>query len=321
VKYHQAYNGRVRKAAAAAIISAGAVVAALSACGASQPHPAVNGAAYALSSRGGNYLALGDSIAFGYRPPQVTPSADYLDQADFTGYPSVVADELRLTLVNASCPGETTASMISTTARSNGCENSPGSGAGYREIYPLHVAYSGSQLAFAVRFLEQNPAVKLVTLGIGLNDLNLCLDTGQCAGTVLQQTLARVGSNLHTILAALRDTAHYHGNLVVVTYYAPDYRDVTGTGQIKALDAVLSRQGELFGARIASGFAAFEAASASAGGNTCAAGLRIRVPGGRCDEHPSILGRDTLASAVVAVVRLCLTGNCDLVPLPAGPVR
>ena len=314
-------TGRVPRAAAAAIVAAGVLAAgALAvpafAASAGRLSDAGSSSAYNPGGRGNDYLALGDSVAFGYRPPQVTPSAAYLDPAHFTGYPFAVAGELGLSEVNASCPGETTASMISTAAPSNGCENSPGSRAGYREMYPLHVAYSGSQLAFAVRFLQQNPATKLVTIDIGVNDLNLCLDTtaDHCTGTDFQQTLARVGTNLDTILAALQDTAHYRGDLVVLTYYAADYREVTGVRQIEALNAVLSQQGERFGARIASGFAAFQAASAGADGNTCAAGLRIKLQGGGCDAHPSTLGRDVLASAIVTAVRL---GHQRSATLPA----
>jgi lysophospholipase L1-like esterase len=299
---------RVRRVAAAAIASGvlatGALVLAGCAAGASTPGAANRGSGYPVSTRGGDYLALGDSVAFGYRPPQVTAPAAYLDPAHFTGYPSVVARELGLTVVNASCPGETTASMINTAAPSNGCENSPDSHPGYRQVNPLHVAYAGSQLAFAVGFLQQHPDTKLVSIDIGVNDLDLCLDTtpDRCTGPDFQRTLARVGANLDTILAALRGQAGYRGQIVVLTYYAADYRDSAGVSQIEALNAVLSRQGERSGARIASGFAAFQAA-AGPSGDTCAAGLRIKLPAGGCDAHPSALGQDLLASAVVTVIR------------------
>jgi lysophospholipase L1-like esterase len=304
---------RVRRAAAVAIASGvlatGALVLATSAAGTSTSTSTIavanRGSAEAVSPYGGQYLALGDSVAFGYRPPQVTSPAAYLDPANFTGYPSVVARQLGLTVVNASCPGETTASMINTAAPSNGCENSPDSRPGYREVDPLHVAYAGSQLAFAVSFLKQHPDTKLVSIDIGANDLDLCQDAAPdgCTGPDFQRTLARVGANLDTILSALRGTAGYRGEIVLVTYYAVNYRDAAGVGQIEALNAVLSGAGERFGARIASGFAAFEAAAADADGDTCAAGLRIKLPAGGCDAHPSTLGQDLLARAVVAVVR------------------
>ncbi len=47
------------------------------------------------------YLALGGSIAFGYRPSSVTPTADCRNPADFTGYPEDVARTLGLDLANA----------------------------------------------------------------------------------------------------------------------------------------------------------------------------------------------------------------------------
>ena len=56
-------------------------------------------------SNGPGYLALGDSIAFGYQPPEVIRGTAYLDPAEFAGYPEVVADALRMHLVNAACPG------------------------------------------------------------------------------------------------------------------------------------------------------------------------------------------------------------------------
>jgi len=45
----------------------------------------------AASDRGG-YLALGDSVAFGYEPPEVvTPVEKYVNPADFKGYPEYFA--------------------------------------------------------------------------------------------------------------------------------------------------------------------------------------------------------------------------------------
>ena len=87
----------------------------------------------------GGYLALGDSVAFGYRPGAVTPPSDYLNPANFRGYAEKYASLHGLRLANASCPGETTASMLTPGAQSNGCENSLGSPAGYRTLFPLHV--------------------------------------------------------------------------------------------------------------------------------------------------------------------------------------
>src|SRR5437016_8790682 len=78
----------------------------------------------------GTYLALGASVAFGFGPAQAVPSPNYQDAHSFVGYPEDVAQALRIRVWNASCPGETTDSMLVTGVVSNGCENSPGSPAG-----------------------------------------------------------------------------------------------------------------------------------------------------------------------------------------------
>ena len=79
---------------------------------------------------GRTYLALGDSVPFGYFG---NAGPRYLDPDNFVGYPELVADDLRLRLLNASCPGETTASFIDADAQSNGCQNSVGSPIGFRD--------------------------------------------------------------------------------------------------------------------------------------------------------------------------------------------
>src|SRR5215469_18470982 len=52
----------------------------------------------------GTYLALGDSVAFGYVPPQAVPAPDYFDASSFVGYPEDAAQALHLQVSNASCP-------------------------------------------------------------------------------------------------------------------------------------------------------------------------------------------------------------------------
>jgi lysophospholipase L1-like esterase len=251
-----------------------------------------------------DYLALGDSIAFGYQPASVTPMTRYLNAANFTGYPDDVARALHLHLVNASCPGETTASMITRSAPNVGCESSPNGGPGYRSFAPLHVPYSGSQLAFAVRYLRQHPQVRLVTIDIGANDLFLCQDKNadHCTGSDFSATLASITANLDKILGTLRDQGGFHGPLVVMNYYALAYdASLTSVG-IQSLNTDLARAAARYGGRVADAFAAFKTASASAGGATCKAGLRIKLPSGGCDLHPTAHGHEVLARAVERAV-------------------
>ena len=248
-----------------------------------------------------DYLALGDSIAFGYRP---APWADYRNQADFSGYPEDLAAALKLNLVNAACPGETSAGMINPSAPSNGCETNARGAPGYRAMFPLHVSYRGSQLSFAVQYLRQHPDTRLVTLGIGANDLFRCQEVtaDHCGGPDLGATMAEVTSNLDTILGALRNQAHYQHTLVVLSYYAEKYDDSASTTPIEALNAAIAGPAARYGALLASGFAAFRAAAAQAGGDTCAAGLRVKLASGGCDLHPSARGAQVLATAITEAI-------------------
>ncbi|MEU4246285.1 SGNH/GDSL hydrolase family protein [Amycolatopsis sp. NPDC026612] len=250
----------------------------------------------------GRYLALGDSVAFGYRPGAVTPPADYLNPANFRGYAEKYASLRGLRLANASCPGETTASMLTAGAQSNGCENSLGSPAGYRTAFPLHVGYSGTQLDYAVTYLRAHRDTRLVTLTIGANDLFLCQDTtpDHCTSS-FPAALERTGRNLAAILGAVR--AQYRGELVLVTYYSLDYRQPAQVAQVKALDSLLGQVARRYHGAVADGFTAFRLASLRSGGDPCAAGLLIALPGGGCDVHPTAAGHRVLAAALAVAAR------------------
>jgi hypothetical protein len=64
-----------------------------------------------------DYLALGDSVAFGYSPLVDPHNAD-----NFVGYPTPVAAALDETLTNPSCPGEASGGFISLTGVDNVCQ-------------------------------------------------------------------------------------------------------------------------------------------------------------------------------------------------------
>lgn len=270
--------------------------------------PALPAAAAPLGRPGahGTYLALGDSVAFGYVPPQAVPAPDYSDPGSFVGYPEDVASALHLRVANASCPGETTASLFVPGAQSNGCENSLGSAIGYRTDYPLHVGYSGTQMQYALRYLAQHRyTTRLVTIDIGANDVFLCQETTKdaCASPAeLQSVLQEIQANLTTIYSLIRHVAHYHGLLVALTYYSLSYSDQSQVAGTEALDSVIASVTEKFGGRVANGFAAFEGPSAAFGGSPCAAGLLIKLPGGTCNIHPSPAGHLLLAQAIEDVL-------------------
>ena len=247
----------------------------------------------------GTYLALGDSVAFGYVPPQAVPAPNYSDPRSFVGYPEDVARALHIRVSNASCPGETTASFLVPGALSNGCENSPVSSTGYRTLYPLHVSYRGTQMQYALKYLAVHHHTRLVTIDIGANDLFLCEETtADTCATELQTVLQEIQANLTTIYTQIRDVAHYRGLLVALTYYSISYSDPAQVAGTEALNSAIASVTEKFGGKVADGFAAFQGPSAAFGGSACAAGLLIKLPDGTCNIHPSPAGHLLLAKAI-----------------------
>jgi len=256
------------------------------------------------SARNGIYLALGDSVAFGYVPPNAVPAPNYRSAHSFVGYPEFLAQELDEHVSNASCPGETSASMLVAGAASNGCENSPGSSVGYRTLYPLHVQYRGTQMEYAVHYLEAHKHTNLVTIDIGANDVFLCQETtaDQCTGTDLLEVASQLAVNLGTIFHQLRDLAGYQGPIVALTYYSLSYSDPATIAGAEFLDSVIAAATAANGGIVADGFGAFQGPSLAAGGDPCAAGLLIKLPDGTCNIHPSPAGHKLLAGAIATAI-------------------
>lgn len=199
--------------------------------------------------------------------------------------------------MNAACPGEATGGFISATdPDDNGCRT-------FRAQYPLHVAYPGTQLQFATGFLRHHARTALVSIMLGAND-GFRLES-QCAGDLscvlrgapaLLKTITR---NLATAVRAMRAT-HYRGPIMIVDYYSTDYTNAAQTLLSSTLDGTLRKLARRHRLLLADGFAAMKRAAASAGGNTCAAGLLNVSPSDPtgCDVHPSQAGHRVLASAV-----------------------
>jgi lysophospholipase L1-like esterase len=248
----------------------------------------------ATGSPGHPYLALGDSVSFGY----ITQAGfEYRNADNFVGFPAYVGLSLGKTVTNAACPGEATGGFISASGTDNGCRP-------YKANFPLHTTYSGTQLAFATSFLDSHPNTKLVTLLLGANDTfvlrSQCANNPACIAAGLPAVLAAIRSNLGTILEAI-DAAHFNGKVVVLNYYSLDYADAAGTGLTQLLNAAIKAAADAHGAIVADAFTAFQAAAASAGGHTCMAGLLNTTPGNQatCDVHPSQSGAQLLAESVV----------------------
>ena len=270
------------------------------------------------------YLALGDSIPFGMNATLVLPYSTVAPKpSEFIGYPEALAAANGLLQsnkeVNASCPGETSASFLDTSEPDNGCNfphlQPPAPQVPpFKTTYGLHTKYTEAQMAFALTQLQTNKHINLVTLQIGANDILLALPALEACGTdtacqtsVLTPVLSVYAGNLGQILAGIRLNGQYEGTLILVTYYSP----LTALNSVtQALNTTMTQVATQFALEtntpsilIADGYDAFQLASALSNHDACQAGLLIRLPAGQytatpCDIHPSPIGRDLLAAVV-----------------------
>src|SRR5579872_715214 len=249
------------------------------------------------------YLALGDSLAFGYNPLIQPP-----DLSQYVGYPEIIASALRMSLANASCPGETSGTFAGTSM-----EYYPGFNcATLRANNGLFVPYNGAQtqLDYAVAYLQANPNPKLVTIDIGGNDLGILQATctanynGNLAGILLCEetglpgVLATFGRNLTLIYSCLRATG-YAGTIIAMNYYAFNYLDPVQVAAFTALNTVIAAVSTPFGVHVGNAYLAFQLATTYSRGDACAAGLLIKLQNGTCDTHPSLAGQALLAATML----------------------
>ena len=139
------------------------------------------------------YVAMGDSLAAGIGANPTTNG--YVDQV----YRHELARYPGLRLVNLSCSGATTQSVIA----GGGCSYS-----------------SGSQLGDAEAFLRAHAGqVAFLTMDIGTNDVNGCVQQSGIDAACVQSGVSHVSSELPEILGGL--TGSYAGLVI----YGMDYYD------------------------------------------------------------------------------------------------
>jgi lysophospholipase L1-like esterase len=201
-------------------------------------------------SPGHYYLALGDSLAYGFQQAKFNAqvaSGQVHASAFNTGYVDDLAAMLRtvqapISTVNYGCPGETTASYFV------GCAWHAVQG------LPLHNTYSGSQEAAALAFLSgHRRQVGLITLDNGANDISACLSSSDTA--CIPRALAQVATNLDRALGELRHGAP-HAEIIVMQYYDPYAVAFPGTiPVILVLNQEIAAAAAAHGARLADTFA------------------------------------------------------------------
>ncbi|HET9654666.1 MAG TPA: SGNH/GDSL hydrolase family protein [Kineosporiaceae bacterium] len=255
------------------------------------------------SARPGRYLlSLGDSLGFGYQEQRISAelAVGGYSPDHFPGYVQPFASQLRRvsehrqTVVNYSCPGETTGSMVTGPCDFAAYVHSLG--------YPraLHDDYTGSQLAAAVSFLAAHRnQVSPITVSLGANDLNDlfngCARELTCVQNGLPGTLARLSSNLGTTLSALRSQAP-HAEIIVLTPYNPAYVINPATDALlQAGDAAIATVAARTGARVADGFTAINLAVP---GQEQLSVCTLTLMCGQQDIHPSDAGYQRLACAL-----------------------
>ena len=262
----------------------------------------------------GTLLVLGDSIPFGFIDAVDLTGYFFRRSENFRSFANDLGDQLRLDVVNASCPGTTTGSFLSSTAPDEGCREF------LAASYPLHQNYKSTQAVFAAHYLSTHSDVRLVTITLGANDGFLleaaCANIpdptpakiAACIAAGAPATFAAVAENLGLTLAALRGTG-YAGPIVLTNYYSLDYSDVTQPGiteLTEGLNAAIAAPASAAGALVADVFTAFYklAAIPAYAGQTCKSGLLSpdTVKPNVCGVHPALLGQQVIADTIVRTI-------------------
>ena len=242
------------------------------------------------------YLALGDSIAYGYQASKFRaglPPSGYN-----TGYVDIFGarlGEIRpgITTINYSCPGESTESFVN-----GGCIWTEAGLA-------LHDAWSGSQLHAALGFLRRHPGqVSPITLTLAGNDLpkllGPCTFNGQLDLACVQHRapafIAELGQRTSAILDQLRSAAP-SAEIIVTGVYDP-YLDALAFADplYQATNVSLAQAAEANRARFADPFPLFNPQGDPAAEVRAICTLTLLCV--ESDSHPSDAGYRALAGLV-----------------------
>jgi lysophospholipase L1-like esterase len=225
------------------------------------------------------YLALGDSIAYGYQPGKGGGPGAF-----DTGYVDPFAAHLRklspkIHVVNYGCPGES-----SVTFTKGGCP-------ALREGPKLHDPFRGAQLKAALSFLRAHRGkVSPITLTLWGNDLAPLSAKGKGATKAIESFATRLDS----ILAQLRKAAPT-ADIIVTGAWNLEADQLKKTEPLyRSLDAAIARTAAASRARVAKMYPVF-----TPRGNAS----RICVLTHICaigDPHPNDAGYRAMADAFVA---------------------
>jgi lysophospholipase L1-like esterase len=259
------------------------------------PPPGQKGPGHGFPQAG--YLALGDSLAFGYSQAKFESLLPNENPAEYnTGYVDDFAHLLRfanpkLQVINDGCPGETTESFIK-----GPCE--------YQLAFPLHHPYVGgptsSQLSDALAYLQANPNTNPITLDIGANDAlgvieHTCEKKVECVIKEAPALFAHIAANLGLILGELRG-ADPHATIIVLGLYNPFGEKLAGGNALTAqLNEVMDKVASAVGARFADPLPVFNPPGKLEEPTICLLTNMCKTPE---DIHPTDLGYAVLAGLI-----------------------
>lgn len=238
------------------------------------------------------YLALGDSIAYGFQASKFlvgTPAAGF-----DTGYVDVFSARLRelrpnLAVVNYGCPGETTVSFVAEPCLFSALGNE------------LHDDYEESQLDAALAFLRAHPGqVSPITLTLWGNDVGQfvrsCGGDFSCVVAGAPAAIAGLASRLGDILDELRAEAP-DAEIVVTGPWNTFLGFFSETDQLfVALDSSMHQAAVASGARYAAIFPIFNPQGDPDAEAVAICAFTLLCSDG--DSHPSDLGYRAIADVV-----------------------
>lgn len=251
---HALYRARARLLVCLAVVVAFGALVLAPAAGATGP--------------GNTYLALGDSLAYGYHQAQFQQELKekgFVEAANFNdGYVDDFAAALKLLnpslkVVNDGCPGETTETFVKGSGVGPGfCAGGP-TGSPFPKAF-LHHAFPGTQLEDALAVAKE-AGTGTITLDIGANDILQFLGhtcgfpaTFSCSEAEVEAEIGHVVGNIGSILAQLRAAAPT-ATIVFVSQYNP-YPTVLspegrGDATVEALNGAIKSVAAGFGVKFA----------------------------------------------------------------------
>jgi lysophospholipase L1-like esterase len=232
------------------------------------------------------YLALGDSMSYGFQPDKAKPGAR--PAAFDTGYVDIFAARLRklspnIQVVNYGCPGESTVTFTR------------GRCPWLAEGMKLHDPFRGSQLEAALSFLRAHRGqVSPITLALWGNDLAPLSEKGERA----PRAIASFASRLKSILQRLRGAAPT-AEIIVIGAWNPEVNRLKQAQPVyRSLDRAIARAAAPSRTRVANMLAAFNPPGSV---RTQRARLcRLTFFCSKGDVHPTDAGYRAMAEAFLA---------------------